>query len=61
MSLPSGGVTGEFLHVVAIADYDLPVNLLGFYAGPTDNYRSYLRTEFGGDGGRHPSLGTPKG
>jgi hypothetical protein len=40
-------VTG-FLHVVAIGVYDLPVNLAGFYAGPTDTYPTYLRTQYCG-------------
>lgn len=40
-------VTG-YLHVVAIGLYDLPVNLAGFYAGPTDTYPSYLRTQYCG-------------
>ena len=40
-------VTG-FLHVVAIGVYDLPVNLAGFYAGPTETYPSYLRTQYCG-------------
>jgi hypothetical protein len=40
-------VTG-FLHVVAIGVYDLPVNIAGFYAGPTDTYPSYLRTQYCG-------------
>jgi hypothetical protein len=40
-------VTG-FLHVVAIGVYDVPVNLAGFYAGPTDTYPSYLRTQYCG-------------
>jgi hypothetical protein len=40
-------VTG-FLHVVAIGAYDLPVNLAGFYAGPTETYPTYLRTHYCG-------------
>jgi hypothetical protein len=40
-------VTG-FLHVVAIGVYDLPVNLAGLYAGPTDTYPTYLRTQYCG-------------
>lgn len=40
-------VTG-FLHVVAIGVYDVPVNLAGMYAGPTDTYPTYLRTQFCG-------------
>jgi hypothetical protein len=40
-------VTG-FLHVVAIGMYDVPVNLAGLYAGPTDTYPSYLRTQLCG-------------
>jgi hypothetical protein len=40
-------VTG-FLHVVAIGVYDLPVNFAGFYAGPTQTYPSYLRTQYCG-------------
>jgi hypothetical protein len=40
-------VTG-FLHVVAIGAYDLPVNLAGLYAGPTQTYPTYLRTQFCG-------------
>jgi hypothetical protein len=40
-------VTG-FLHVVAIGVYDVPVNLAGFYAGPTDTYPTYLRTQYCG-------------
>jgi hypothetical protein len=40
-------VTG-FYHVVAIGVYDLPVNIAGFYAGPTDTYPSYLRTQYCG-------------
>jgi hypothetical protein len=40
-------VTG-FLHVVAIGAYDLPVNLAGLYAGPTDTYPTYLRTQYCG-------------
>ncbi|MBJ7336541.1 spirocyclase AveC family protein [Mycolicibacterium sp.] len=40
-------VTG-FLHVVAIGMYDLPVNLAGLYAGPTDVYPTYLRTQYCG-------------
>jgi hypothetical protein len=42
-------VTG-FLHVVAIGVYDVPVNFAGFYAGPTDTYPSYLRTQYCGPG-----------
>lgn len=37
-------VTG-FLHVVAIGLYDVPINLSAFYAGPTETYPSYLRTQ----------------
>jgi hypothetical protein len=40
-------VTG-FLHVVAIGVYDIPVNIAGLYAGPTDTYPTYLRTQFCG-------------
>ena len=40
-------ITG-FLHVVAIGAYDVPVNFAGFYAGPTDTYPSYLRTQYCG-------------
>ncbi|WP_165824852.1 spirocyclase AveC family protein [Mycolicibacter senuensis] len=40
-------VTG-FLHVMAIGAYDVPVNFAGLYAGPTDTYPSYLRTQFCG-------------
>ena len=40
-------VTG-FLHVVAIGVYDVPVNFAGFYAGPTDTYPTYLRTQYCG-------------
>lgn len=40
-------VTG-FLHVVAIGVYDLPVNFAGLYAGPTQTYPSYLRTQYCG-------------
>jgi hypothetical protein len=40
-------VTG-FLHVVAIGVYDIPINLAGLYAGPTQTYPSYLRTQFCG-------------
>jgi Spirocyclase AveC-like len=40
-------VTG-FLHMVAIGVYDVPVNLAGFYAGPTDTYPTYLRTQYCG-------------
>jgi hypothetical protein len=40
-------VTG-FLHVVAIGVYDLPVNLAGLYAGPTDTYPTYMRTQYCG-------------
>ena len=51
-------VTG-FLHVVAIGVYDLPVNLAGFYAGPTQTYPSYLRTQYcGPDTPRHCPDGT---
>jgi hypothetical protein len=46
-------VTG-FLHVVAIGGYDLPVNLAGFYAGPTQTYPSYLRTQYCGPGTPRP-------
>jgi hypothetical protein len=42
-------VTG-FLHVVAIGVYDVPINLSGLYAGPTDTYPTYLRTQFCGPG-----------
>lgn len=37
-----------FYHVVAIGVYDLPVNLAGLYAGPTDTYPTYLRTQYCG-------------
>ncbi|WP_375482387.1 spirocyclase AveC family protein [uncultured Mycobacterium sp.] len=40
-------VTG-FLHVVAIGIYDVPLNLTGLYAGPTETYPTYLRTQFCG-------------
>ena len=51
-------VTG-FLHVVAIGVYDVPVNLAGFYAGPTQTYPSYLRTRYcGPDTPRHCPDGT---
>jgi hypothetical protein len=40
-------VTG-FLHVVAIGVYDLPINLAGLYAGPTETYPTYLRTHYCG-------------
>lgn len=40
-------VTG-FLHVVAIGIYDLPINLAGLHAGPTETYPSYLRTQYCG-------------
>jgi hypothetical protein len=40
-------VTG-FLHVVAIGVYDVPFNLAGLYAGPTQPYPTYLRTQFCG-------------
>jgi hypothetical protein len=51
-------VTG-FLHVVAIGAYDLPVNLAAFYAGPTDTYPTYLRTQYcGPDTPRHCPDGT---
>lgn len=40
-------VTG-FMHVVAIGVYDVPVNFAGFYAGPTDTYPTYLRTQYCG-------------
>ncbi|MDT7770239.1 MAG: hypothetical protein QOI30_3253, partial [Mycobacterium sp.] len=51
-------VTG-FLHAVAIGVYDLPVNLAGFYAGPTQTYPSYLRTHYcGPDTPRHCPDGT---
>ena len=46
-------VTG-FLHVVAIGVYDLPVNLAGLYAGPTQTYPTYLRTQFCGPGTPRP-------
>jgi len=51
-------VTG-FLHAVAIGVYDLPVNFAGFYAGPTQTYPSYLRTQYCGPGTpRHCPDGT---
>lgn len=37
-----------FMHVVAIGVYDVPVNFAGFYAGPTETYPSYLRTQYCG-------------
>ncbi len=40
-------VTG-FLHMVAIGGYDVPVTFAGFYAGPTQTYPSYLRTQYCG-------------
>jgi hypothetical protein len=44
---------------VAIGVYDLPVNLAGFYAGPTQTYPSYLRTQYcGPDTPRHCPDGT---
>jgi hypothetical protein len=46
-------VTG-FLHVVAIGVYDVPVNLAGLYAGPTDTYPTYLRTQYCGPGTPRP-------
>jgi hypothetical protein len=36
------------MHVVAIGVYDVPVNLAGFYAGPTETYPTYLRTQYCG-------------
>lgn len=39
-----------FLQVVAIGVYDVPVNFAGFYAGPTQTYPSYLRTQYCGPG-----------
>jgi hypothetical protein len=42
-------VTG-FLHVVAIGVYDVPINVSGLYAGHTDTYPTYLRTQFCGPG-----------
>lgn len=42
-------VTG-FLHVVAIGAYDLPVNIAGLYAGRTNVYPTYLRTQLCGPG-----------
>lgn len=42
-------VTG-FLRVVAIGDYDMPVNVAGLYAGATDTYPTYLRTQYCGPG-----------
>lgn len=42
-------ITG-FLHVVAIGAYDVPVNVAGFYAGPTKVYPTYLRTKLCGPG-----------
>jgi hypothetical protein len=49
-------VTG-FLHVVAIGMYDLPVNLAGFYAGPTKTYPTYLRTQYCGPDTPRPCAG----
>jgi hypothetical protein len=46
-------VTG-FLHVVAIGVYDIPINLAGLYAGPTQTYPTYLRTQFCGPGTPRP-------
>lgn len=46
-------VTG-FLHVVAIGVYDIPINLAGLYAGPTETYPTYLRTKFCGAGTPRP-------
>jgi hypothetical protein len=46
-------VTG-FLHLVAIGVYDVPVNLAGLYAGPTDTFPTYLRTQFCGPGTARP-------
>jgi hypothetical protein len=46
-------VTG-FLHVVAIGVYDVPVNLAGLYAGKTDTYPTYMRTQFCGPGTPRP-------
>lgn len=40
-------VTG-YLHVVAIGVYDVPVNFAGLYAGPTETYPTYLRTQLCG-------------
>lgn len=37
-----------FMHVIAIGVYDVPVNIAGLYAGPTDTYPSYLRTQYCG-------------
>jgi hypothetical protein len=48
-------VTG-FLHVVAIGVYDVPVNFAGFYAGPTDGYPTYLRTQYCGPDTPRPCL-----
>jgi hypothetical protein len=39
-----------FVHVVAIVGYDLPVNLAGLYASPTETYPTYLRTQQCGPG-----------
>jgi hypothetical protein len=46
-------VTG-FLHVVAIGVYDVPFNFAGLYAGPTQTYPTYLRTQFCGPGTPRP-------
>jgi hypothetical protein len=43
-----------FLHVVAIGVYDVPINLTALYAGPTDTYPTYLRTQFCGPGTPRP-------
>lgn len=46
-------VTG-FLHVVAIGVYDVPINLTALYAGSTNTYPTYLRTQFCGPGTPRP-------
>lgn len=50
-------ITG-FIHVVAIVGYDVPMNLAGLYAGPTQTYPTYLRTELCGPG---TPVGCPDG
>jgi Spirocyclase AveC-like len=46
-------VTG-YVHVVAISVYDLPINLTALYAGRTDTYPTYLRTQLCGPGTARP-------
>lgn len=50
-------ITG-FIHIVAIVGYDIPMNLEGLYAGSTQTYPTYLRTELCGPG---TPVGCPDG